>query len=100
MGQFQNAYPELMHLSPGSYHIAEAVEAPDGTCSVAVDVSAGCGGQGTGSARFRFVMARKALGKQRGAWMTLQLLRGAGAECERAEAIGSRHQGGWDLAGS
>lgn len=31
--------------------------------------------QGRGGARFRFVMARKALGKKRGAWMTLQLLR-------------------------
>lgn len=38
-GQFQNAYPELMRLS--SYRIAAAVEAPDGTCSVAVDVASG-----------------------------------------------------------
>ena len=38
-GQFQNAYPELMRLS--SYRIAKAVEAPDGTCSVAVDVTSG-----------------------------------------------------------
>lgn len=38
-GQFQNAYPELMRLS--SYRIAEVVEAPDGTCSVAVDVASG-----------------------------------------------------------
>lgn len=35
-GQFQNAYPELMRL--GEYRITEVLDAPDGTCTIRVEV--------------------------------------------------------------
>jgi hypothetical protein len=63
LGQFQNAFPELVMLS--SYSISRVEEKEGGRYEVLADVKKGDKGL-----RLKFVLVRKDVGRKKGALMT------------------------------
>lgn len=65
-GQFQNAFPDLVNLS--TYTLGNANEKDGGCFEVVADVKKGGKEQ-----KLRFVLARKDIGRKKGALMTKSL---------------------------
>ncbi|KAL3161246.1 hypothetical protein ABBQ38_009610 [Trebouxia sp. C0009 RCD-2024] len=69
MGQFQNAYPELMNLQS---YVIEGTKFEEDVHKVLVKVTSGVGGS---ESRFVFILAVKDVGTKKGALMTRCLIR-------------------------
>ena len=67
-GQFQNEFSDLQNIS--SYEIQSVEEGSDGTHTVIVETE--CAGKSIG---LKFILARKDIGRKKGALMTRQLLK-------------------------
>ena len=65
-GQFQNAFPELVMLS--TYSIEDSKDLKDGCHEVLADVK-----KGSSKRKYRFLLARKDVGRKKGALMTRTL---------------------------